>query len=392
MRRNTLPGLLGAGLLLALGSIMLINLWRLPDVPDAPGLAVQPRSAVTVDGAQAAARLSTAIRVRTVSGSAGEADFRAFHRLLEQQFPLLHQRLQRDMVGPGSVLYTWQGSSRSLAPILLTAHIDTVAAAPAGWTHPPFSGAIADGHVWGRGAMDMKSALMATLEAVEALTRYGFTPRRTVLLAFSHDHESGAQRGAAALAALLRERNAYALFSLDEGAYLLQGFFPGVRRPVAQVGVAEKGYLSLQLQAHRDDSGASAIGRLGAALARLEETPMPVRMDGPGRDSLRTLAQALPLPLQLALANDRLMAPLWVRAATASPGLNAMLRTTSAPTMIAGGTPDGLEPASVSAVLNFRLAPGDTIADVKAHVRQAVADSAIALSDHGALRAEASMT
>ncbi len=114
------------------------------------------------------------------------------------------------------------------------------------WQHPPFSGAIADGFVWGRGTLDDKVSVLATLEAIELLLADGFTPERTIYLAFGHDEEIDGRHGAAAIAAVLAERGVRLGFTLDEGGIIAHDIVPGVAPPVALIGVAEKGYLSLK--------------------------------------------------------------------------------------------------------------------------------------------------
>src|SRR5690606_1672604 len=159
----------------------------------------------------------------TISGEVRdpEADA-AFARLLrhiEDSFPTVHQVAIRERVGDYSLLYRWEGRDPSLDPILLMGHIDVVPAPddPAHpWTHPPFGGVIADGFVWGRGALDDKVSVMAQLEAVERLAQTGFRPGRTVYLAFGHDEEVGGHEGAARIAALLQRRGLRLRHVLDE--------------------------------------------------------------------------------------------------------------------------------------------------------------------------------
>src|ERR1051325_5008061 len=155
-----------------------------------------PGAPIPVDAAAAADSLSKAIRFRTVSHEeASRVDpspFLGLHGYLAQTFVETHRRLQRDVIGQFSLLYTWQGTDATLPPALLLGHLDVVpvdAQTEAEWTCPPFSGTVADGYVWGRGAMDDKIAVMGTMEAVEGLLRVGFAPRRTIMLAFGHDEE-----------------------------------------------------------------------------------------------------------------------------------------------------------------------------------------------------------
>ncbi|HJN60952.1 MAG TPA: M20/M25/M40 family metallo-hydrolase [Alphaproteobacteria bacterium] len=156
----------------------------------------------------------------------------------------------------------WQGRDAARQPILLLAHMDVVPVEPSSagaWQHPPFSGAIADGFVWGRGTLDDKVSVLATLEAIELLLADGFTPERTIYLAFGHDEEIDGRHGAAAIAAVLAERGVRLGFTLDEGGIIAHDIVPGVAPPVALIGVAEKGYLSLKLSVEAEDCGHSSM-------------------------------------------------------------------------------------------------------------------------------------
>jgi carboxypeptidase PM20D1 len=383
-------GVLAALVLLAL--VLLVNTLRLPGLP-----ASSARPAVPPADLDAAARrLSAAIRIATVSAGPDAPDaannFPAFHQLLETSFPLTHAALKRETVNGDSLLYTWQGADPALPPMLLTAHMDTVPVEPgteARWTYPPFSGAIAGGYVWGRGALDMKHAVMATLEGVEHLLAQGYRPRRTILLAFGADEEVGGAHGAAKIVELLQRRKVRAWFSLDEGSVILDGFIPGARRPIAQVGIAEKGYLSLALSAQADGGHSSmpppltAVGRIARAVARVEAQPMPASLDGPGGAGLRAMAPVLPFATRVALANEWLLGSTIVRQLAAAPATNALIRTSTAPTIISGGVKDNLLPAEARAVVNFRIAPGDSIAQVEAHTVAAIADPAVKVTQYG---------
>ena len=115
-----------------------------------------------------ARKLSEMVRCETVSvpGEDLRDKFLGFHRVLETLFPLVHSRLEKTEIG-GSLLYYWKGKS-SGRPLVLMSHQDVVPAEGA-WEHGPFSGDIADGKVWGRGASDTKCSLMAFFQAAEEL-------------------------------------------------------------------------------------------------------------------------------------------------------------------------------------------------------------------------------
>jgi carboxypeptidase PM20D1 len=349
--------------------------------------AIQP---IAMDRDLLAKRLSRAIQFKTISlqgpDDAGSQEFRGFHAFIDQSFPRVTQHLRKEVVGGYSLLYTWPGKDPQLKPALLMAHLDVVpvdAATESSWSEPPFSGRIAGGFVWGRGAMDDKSSVMGLLEAVEYLLANGFQPRRTVYLAFGHDEETGGGAGAAQIAALLRSRGIALEFVLDEGLNIFDGVIAGINAPAALVGIAEKGYLSLQLTAQNAGGHSStppadtAIGVLSRALQRLDAHPFPARLSDPAREMFEFLGPEMAWPKKLVLANLWLFEPLLKKQLSRSPLTNALIRTTAAPTMIHAGVKENVLPSAATAVINLRLAPGDMIADATARVRDAIRDPRI---------------
>jgi carboxypeptidase PM20D1 len=243
------------------------------------------------------------------------------------------------------------------------------------WTHPPFSGAIADGHVWGRGAMDDKAGVLAILEAVEHLLGRGFQPERTILLAFGHDEEVSGVNGARNIAALLRQRGVKPEFILDEGGAIAEGMVEGVEAPIALIGTAEKGYVSVDLVAREKGGHSSmppthtAIGRLASVIHRLEENQMPARIDGATRKSFEVLAPEMPFGPRLLLSNLWLFDPVAERVFSGDPAGNSRIRTTTAATIMNAGVKENVLPHEARAVVNFRILPGDSVRSVLEHVR-----------------------
>ncbi|MBK7686110.1 MAG: M20 family peptidase [Rhodocyclaceae bacterium] len=380
------------GILLLLLAILIINTLRLPSLPAADGAKFPPIK----DLDAAAKRLSAAVQIPTISygfaNPPGGNRFPDLHKLIEDSFPLVHKTLKREVVAGSSLLYTWEGSDNSLPPILLSAHQDVVPIEPGTeekWTHPPFSGQISDGFVWGRGTLDNKQMVMASLEGIECLIAEGFKPKRTILLAFGHDEELGGPLGAHAIADLLSERKVKALFSIDEGQAILEGVVPGASRPIAQIGLSEKGFMTLQLRAVAPGGHSSmppphtAVGKLGHAIAQLEANQMPASLAGPGGDAMRSTAPALPFATRLVMANTWLFGPIVIKQLSGAPSTNALIRTTTAPTIIKGGVKENVLPSEATAIVNFRLAPGDTIATVKAHVERVIANPDVTVTEGG---------
>lgn len=386
-------------LLLVLVAVLLFNLVRLP-AAEAPPPAPPPR---VFDEAAAAERLAGALRIATVSQEAGvppePAALGALADYLAVQFPRVHATLTREVIGDGSLLYRWAGSDAAAAPALLLAHLDVVPVEPgteSQWTHPPFSGAIADGHIWGRGALDDKTSALGQLEAIEQLLAAGFSPRRTIWLAYGHDEEIGGDQGAAVMAALLAQRGVRAEFVLDEGGALTQGVVAGIERPVASIMLAEKGYVSFQLTARAAGGHSSmppaqtAVGRLARAVARVQDHPLPLQLTPPVVQMLERLAPEMGSGQRLLIANRWLFGPLIARSFTGQPVTHAMVRTTTAPTVLKAGIKDNVLPSEAQAVINFRLLPGTRIADIEAHLRKVIDDDGVALSQLGGFASEAS--
>jgi carboxypeptidase PM20D1 len=342
-------------------------------------------------GENPAHRLGAALRFHTVStpepaGPSAEA-FRELHAFLEKEFPRAHDELKKELINKFTLLFTWEGSDPELDPVLLMAHQDVVPVDPeteAEWIYPPFSGKVAEGFVWGRGALDVKSGMMGILEAVEILLGEGFRPRRTVLLAFGHDEEIGGTQGAARVAETLRSRNVRLEYVLDEGGGLLEGVIPGVSRPVALVGIAEKGYLSLELTVSAIGGHSSlppkstATGILSRALVRLEEGVFPARthfLEG----MFKPLLPGMSLTQRVVFANLWLLRPLVARAMCKYPKMNAEIRTTAAVTLLRGGVKENVVPEKVSALVNFRIMPGETVASVMERARKIIADDRVGI-------------
>lgn len=349
---------------------------------------------------EAVERLAGALRIRTVSGPGGEPppdrSLVRLRRYLARQFPRVHRDLDRQVLAGGSLLFTWDAGEAGAAPLVLLAHQDVVPIEPeTTWAHPPFQGIVADDYVWGRGAMDDKGSLVAILEAVEGMIRDGVSPRRPVILAFGHDEEVGGA-GARAMAAALERQGVEPFLVLDEGLAVTQGLMPGIEAPVALIGVAEKGYLSLELRAHGEGGHSSAPPRQTAvdvlvrALERLREAPLPAGIDGPVEELFLTLAPEMDFDKRLVLANLWLFEPLVIRDLATQAATDALIRTTVAPTMLAGSVKDNVLPARASAVVNLRLHPRDTAEEVIAHVERAIADPRIEVVRYGDFGSEAS--
>jgi carboxypeptidase PM20D1 len=389
--------LLGAALVLFVGFAVAVTARYESAQPP-----VQPAPEVAIPNG-AAERLAGSLRIRTISSedpAAFDAEaFGTLHAYLQSAFPRVHAQLRREIVGGQSLLYTWPGRDSSLNPILLIGHLDVVPVETGTedkWQQDPFRGRIVDGFVWGRGAIDNKAAVLGTLEAVEMLLVEGFRPVRTVYLAYGHDEEVGGAAGARQVAALLKARGVELEMVLDEGGVIGEGILPGISDPLALVGIAEKGFATIELSTRIAGGHSSlpprhsAVGILSAAVARLEATQMGARLEGPTRQLFDRIGPRFPTIQRAVLANLWLTAPLVLRSLEESPTTNAMVRTTTAPTIFQAGTKDNVLPSYARAVINFRILPGDAVATVVQHVRRAVDDSRVEVKTVGRFSTEPS--
>src|SRR6266516_3119357 len=339
--------------------------------PQATPVAVEP-----LDTAALAQRLAGALRFKTVSYQDSTQfdarEFDGFHRYLRATFPRLHAALKLEKVNGYGLL-----CEQDVVPVELGTE--------SRWTEPPFEGRIAGGYVWGRGALDDKGSLVGILEAVEHLVAVGTKPRRTVYLAFGYDEEVGGRRGAAHIADLLASRNVHPELVLDEGGALATGLVTGISAPVALVGIAEKGYVTVALTAQAEGGHSSmppdetAVGILAAGITRLEHHQMPRAVRGPTAAMFDFLGPEMPFGPRLVMANRWLLEGILARRFGATPQGNAMLRTTTAPTVLQAGIKENVLPSSARALVNFRILPGDSVQGVVEHVRQAVGDSRISV-------------
>ena len=378
-----------AGLTAVVLAVLIINTLRTPSRQ----VTVDPVPRIVFDETAAAERLAEAVRFRTVAPShPAQLDATAvlaLHEFLRASFPGVHRTLSREIVNDYSLLYTWPGTDAGRKPMMLMAHLDVVpveSGTERDWIEAPFSGRIADGYIWGRGSIDDKSAVLGILEAVEYLVSHHARPARTVYLAFGHDEESRGHDGAERIAAILKSRGVALEYVVDEGMVIGERLVPGVDAPVALVGTAEKGWLTVELSA--DDPGGhasmppahTAIGLLATALHRLEAHPLPAVLKPPASGLFAALTREMPFVQRLIFANLWLFARLVVRRLAAAPATNAIVRTTTAITVVSGGTRDNVLPKTATALVNFRILPGETTASVMESIRTIVNDSRIAVT------------
>ena len=335
-------------------------------------------------------RLRELLRIATVSyadeSRVDTAAFDQFHAALERLYPLVHARLEREVVVGHALLLRWPGRTAE-RPLVLMAHQDVVPVVEEDWDRDPFGAELvgegADQAVYARGAIDDKGALVAILEAVEELLMREVVPETDVYLAFGHNEETAGD-GARAIAEVLRERGVRPALVVDEGGAVVDGVLPGIARPTAMIGVAERGTMTVWLTAREQGGHAStpparpATARLARAVDRLARHPFPVRLVPPVRAMLRTLAPHAPRPLGAALRSLAVTGPVIAGVlARLGPETNALVRTTAVATELKGAPGENVLAATAQATINVRLLTGDTAASAVARIRRVIADETI---------------
>jgi len=332
--------------------------------------------------------LIKAIRCKTVSNTDEKLtdwnEFEKLHKVFEKQYPLLHKILSVRKVGKAGLIYTWQGSDPSLKPIALIGHQDVVPVQEEklkDWTHPPFEGEIADGFIWGRGSTDMKNHVVGILESVETLLEEGYKPKRTVIICLGYNEELlDTEDASAPMLSKALENDGIKLESvLDEGGAILDLDVPHViKQRIAGIGIAEKGYCDFEISVDAKGGHSStppkhsAVGELSKAILDLENHQFPAKITREMKVIVDTIARNTELPVRLIGCNMFVLLPALRPILASIPPVASVMRTTTAVTMTNGSPQANVLPQKASATVNFRILPGDTIADVEKHIRKVI--------------------
>ena len=341
-----------------------------------------------VDSARAIKNLSEAIQIPTISYPEHElvdwSQFEKFHDFLEKSYPLITKNLKREKVSVASLLYKWEGKNPNLDPIALLSHQDVVPVSEGteqDWTHPAFDGVVADGFVWGRGALDMKNHLICVMEAVETLLEEGFVPERDVYLCFGHDEEVVASdhSGAKSIMETLKSRGVHLDSVIDEGGAILPVNIKGIiNKNLAGIGVGEKGYVDFEVSLHSKGGHSSqppshtALGHLADVIKDLEKNQFKAKMPAFIVSLFSKIGRSVSYPARIVTCNLWLLKPLIKQVMKKIPPAACMIRTTTAVTMAQGSPAANVLPQIASVTVNFRQMPGTTISDVEAHIKKVV--------------------
>jgi len=342
------------------GSLLfaVVNALRIKADPPAPCTTEITQSEMDT----AAEKLGAMVRVPCVSKAENEdlTEFFNYHAVLEQQFPLLHQTLEKQVLN-GTLLYRWAGADSTKKPIMLMGHQDVVPASDEGWRVPAYSGTVIDGDLYGRGAMDCKSTMYVELQAVEELLAEGFVPACDVYLAYSINEETGGD-GAAAVVRHLKEQGITFAIVLDEGGAIIEQAVDGMDRPFAVVGITEKGYMDVKITA-RGKGGHSSTPPRNTPAARLFAFANEIEKKRPFEKKLlpeveamfASMAPSFSFPLRLILGNVKMFKPLLMALMpVVSPFGEAVMATTCCFTMMRGSDAANVIPKEPYLIANLR--------------------------------------
>lgn len=346
-------------------------------------------------------RFKGALDIKTISYEQHKYETSELLRLIdfiESSFPLIHKAnfVQRELISNYTLLYTIEGSNKSLRPYVLTAHLDVVPTVREKWSNDPFDAVIKeDKHIYARGAIDVKDLLMSMLEALEHMIKKQFKPERSFYLVFGHDEELGGLEGAASVAELLSRRLKESKWNqleyvLDEGNIISKTRFPGVDADIGLIGVVEKGYLTVKVSTVGTVGHGSmppsmtSIAKLSTAVSKFHSHLFPSYFgEGVEKDMLETMATYATWPYKFVYANFWLFKPIFQFIFSSDPTLNSLIRTSTAVTMINGGTKENVLPDSASAFINHRIHPKETIRDVIEFDKKIIDDPTITIEVPG---------
>ncbi|MBR4035840.1 MAG: M20/M25/M40 family metallo-hydrolase [Oscillospiraceae bacterium] len=319
---------------------------------------------VSVNGSRARENLSTLVKFETVSNADFDKTdkdvFAAYRRKLKELYPAVTANSEYKELGNTAMLFKIKGKSDA-QPTVLMSHYDVVPVEEDRWENPPFCGEVIDGVLWGRGTLDTKITMVGIMEAMNDLLASGFVPENDVYLSFSGDEEV-AGISAPAVVDWLESQGVKPVLVLDEGGAVVDGVFPGVDKPIAVIGIGEKGMCEVEFVATSEGGHSStppqhtSLGKLAQTIVNLENKPFKAQVTEPVEGLFNKVGPHAPFVLRMVFANMWLFKGLICKLASKLGGeINAMMRTTTAATMAQGSKQGNVLPNVSTARVNVRL-------------------------------------
>ena len=348
--------------------------------------AARTQRALTPDQAEARAIFQQLIETKTSfkDGSTSPAAHAIAQRFLDAGFPAADVQV----LGPAgdkdsNVVVRMRGTSTTLKPILLIAHLDVVEALRSDWSIDPYTLTERDGFFYGRGSSDIKDGATTLVEALLRLKREHVVPERTLIMALTAGEEGGGgYNGVSWLIQNHRDLiDAEWCINPDGGDPLIKDG----KKIVRPVQASEKTYQSFDLTVHNKGGHSSmptpdnAIARLADAIGRVSRFHFPVDLSETTRayfERSAALATGQTAADMRAIAKNERDSAAAARL-SAFPFYNAQLRTTCVPTMLEGGHAPNALPQTARVLVNCRILPTETPEQIRSALVRVVADTAV---------------
>ena len=338
--------------------------------------------------------LAQLVRCKTVSyhdkALEDDAEFQKLEDLLPKLYPNVFSSTELIRLPDRALLFKWAGRSAE-KPTVLMAHFDVVPVNEENWEKPPFSAAIENGVMWGRGTLDTKVTFNAILTAANTLIGKGFRPKNDIYMAFSGGEEVNGM-GAVNIVNWFVDNGIQPELVLDEGGAVVENVFPGVKRPCGLIGIAEKGMINLEFSCESQGGHASApkrhtpIGELSSACVSVEGTPFKMHLSKPAAKMFDTLGRHSNFLYRLIFSNLWLFSPVLDMLGKSSGGeMNALLRTTVCFTQSSGSTAPNVIPPKAHLVANLRLNPEDSVSGAVEYIRKTINNDNVKLKILGSM-------
>ena len=370
------------GLLVLLLAVLVIRTLGFKPVQEAPAVQTEEE----FDKEKAIRNLQALLRCKTVSyrdkSLEDDAEFKKFEALLPELFPHVCGTCEFMQLNDRSLLYRWKGKS-DRKPAVLMSHYDVVPVNEDQWEKPAFEAIIEDGVLWGRGTLDTKGTFLGVMQAADNLIAQGFVPENDIYLAFGGDEEISGD-GAPAIVRWFQQQGIVPEFVLDEGGAVVENVFPGVKKPCAVIGIAEKGPTDVTLTMASTGGHASTppphttVGLLAKAVTKIESKPFPFTLTAPAAQMFDTMGRHSTFVYRMIFANLWLFGPVLNLICKASGGeLNALVRTTVAFTQMQGSAASNVLPPKAWVGANLRLLGKETPESAKAYLEKVIGDDRI---------------
>ncbi len=359
-------------------------------------LQFQPKPQAALDSAPvefdqdaAVMRLQKLVQCKTVSNYdralEDEDEFQKLLGLLPELYPNVWHTCDVQQLPDRALLLRWTGKDSSKCSVMM-AHYDVVPADEEKWEQPPFAGVIADGVLWGRGTLDTKVTLNGALSGAEHLLAPGVQPQNDSYFAFSGGEEVNG-KGAVNIVDYFQSKGIRPALVVDEGGAVVENVFPGVTKPSAMIGIAEKGMINAQYSVQSSGGHASAppvkspIPSLAKACRKIIDHPFKMHITKPVAEMFDTLGRHSTFVYKLIFANLWCFRPVLDLICRMSGGeMNALCRTTTAFTQAQGSTARNVLPTEASLISNMRLNPADSVQSAVAYLNKTVADESVQIT------------